>query len=115
MSNTDISTSLPSQCLTVCLPQLDAEYRRINVDKATGMKYEDWEHLLCRLHGLENVPFFVTYTDPQHGDLLPINNDENLAHALHAAKPLLRVFIQRKGTHTFEHLFYILHTPHPHL
>lgn len=39
----------------------------------------------------------IFYTDPTHGDLLPINNDENLAKAISLAKPLLRLFLQRKG------------------
>lgn len=44
-----------------------------------------------------NLNVLIWYTDPADGDLLPINNDNNLARALLAAKPLLRITIQRKG------------------
>lgn len=43
------------------------------------------------------MPFVASYTDPKDGDLLPLNNDDNLGIALQKAKPLLRVIIQRKG------------------
>jgi len=39
----------------------------------------------------------LSYTDPKDGDLLPINNDDNLGRAVLTAKPLLRIIIQRKG------------------
>ena len=53
------------------------------------------------MHKLQEIPFTTWYTDI-HNDLLPINNDNNFSIALsqtlnHAAKPLLRLFIQRKG------------------
>lgn len=48
------------------------------------------------MHRLDNTPFTTWYTDV-HGDLLPINNDDNLQVALTTAKPLLRLFVQRKG------------------
>ncbi len=46
---------------------------------------------------MKSCPFLISYTDPKDGDLLPINNDDNFARALHTAAPLLRVFLQRKG------------------
>ena len=48
-------------------------------------------------HELFGIPFVVFYADPTHGDLLPINNDENLARAISSARPFLRLFLQRKG------------------
>lgn len=55
-----------------------------------------------KLHFLQDIPFTVTYTDT-HGDLLPINNDDNFALALSTAavstakQPVLRILLQRKG------------------
>lgn len=61
------------------------------------MKYEEFQGLLEKLHRLSDVAFLISYTDPRDGDLLPINNDDNLGRALQNARPLLRVIIQRKG------------------
>lgn len=38
----------------------------------------------------------IRYADV-HGDLLPINNDDNFFKAVSSAHPLLRVFVQRQG------------------
>lgn len=38
----------------------------------------------------------IGYADV-HGDLLPINNDDNFCKAVTTAHPLLRIFIQRQG------------------
>lgn len=77
--------------------KFDAEFRRFSVSRSTTMKYEEFHGLLERLHRLGDVAFLISYTDPRDGDLLPINNDDNLARALQNARPLLRVIIQRKG------------------
>ncbi|XP_046681409.1 partitioning defective protein 6 [Homalodisca vitripennis] len=77
--------------------KFDAEFRRFSVSKATTMKYDEFHGLLEKLHRLGDVAFLISYTDPRDGDLLPINNDDNLARALQNARPLLRVIIQRKG------------------
>ena len=53
--------------------------------------------MLERLHGLQIDQTFIRYTDPNDGDLLPINNDDNFARAIQAARPLLRIHIQRRG------------------
>lgn len=54
--------------------------------------------MLAQRHDIgPDLNFLIWYTDPTDGDLLPINNDNNLARALLAAKSLLRIFIQRKG------------------
>lgn len=65
--------------------------------------------MLETLHHLSDIPFVVSYTDPKDGDLLPLNNDDNLGIALQKAKPLLRVIIQRKGKFLTSLLFYILY------
>nr|CAG4641868.1 EOG090X09SP [Eurycercus lamellatus] len=74
-----------------------AEFRRFSLNKKVLPKYEDFRKMLERLHGLQIEPFFISYTDPNDGDLLPINNDDNFARALQAARPLLRIHIQRRG------------------
>jgi len=61
------------------------------------MSYEDFGKLLAQRHDLgADFNFSIWYTDTD-GDLLPINNDNNLARALANAKCLLRIFIHRKG------------------
>lgn len=53
--------------------------------------------MIERLHSLKEITFLISYTDPRDGDQLPINNDENLRRALTNARPMLRIFVQRKG------------------
>lgn len=62
------------------------------------MNYEEFKYLLAGRHGFSaDFNFLIWYTDPTDGDLLPINNDNNFERALLAARPLLRIFLQRKG------------------
>jgi len=77
--------------------QFDAEFRRISLPKTDVGTYEQFRILIERLHKLIEVPFVLSYTDPKDGDLLPINNDDNLGRAVLTAKPLLRIIVQRKG------------------
>ncbi|XP_014260223.1 partitioning defective protein 6 [Cimex lectularius] len=77
--------------------KFDAEFRRFSLSRDATTKYEDLKTLLEKLHRLSDTAFLISYTDPRDGDLLPINNDDNLSRALQTAKPLLRVIIQRKG------------------
>ncbi|KAJ9582703.1 hypothetical protein L9F63_022944, partial [Diploptera punctata] len=89
--------------------KFDAEFRRFSVSRHEAGKYEDFKQLVERLHHLADVPFLISYTDPRDGDLLPINNDDNLGRALLTARPLLRVIVQRKAQqedclfHQFHH------------
>jgi len=55
-------------------------------------------------HKLSTLPFSVYYVDPIQGDLLPINNDDNLAKAITCSKSLLRLVIQRKGKQIYRYL-----------
>ena len=71
------------------------------MDKNVTKTFEQFYKQVANMHKLQDIPFTTWYTD-QHNDLLPINNDDNLNIALsqalnHAAKPLLRLFVQRKG------------------
>jgi len=77
--------------------KFDAEIRRFSVQRESLGKFDDFYQMIERFHGLAEVPFTLCYTDPLHGDVLPINNDENFARAVVNAKPMLRLFVQRKG------------------
>ncbi|XP_022672407.1 partitioning defective 6 homolog gamma-like isoform X1 [Varroa jacobsoni] len=77
--------------------KFDAEFRRFSMERAQLVKFDDFYQLVERFHRLAEVPFALCYTDPIHGDVLPINNDENFARAINNAKPTLRLFVQRKG------------------
>ncbi|XP_011150814.2 partitioning defective protein 6 [Harpegnathos saltator] len=78
--------------------KFDADIIRFSINRDEPMSYEDFGKLLAQRHDIgPDLNFFIWYTDPTDGDLLPINNDNNLARALLASKPLLRIFIQRKG------------------
>ncbi|XP_046827182.1 partitioning defective protein 6 [Vespa crabro] len=78
--------------------KFDADIIRFSVRRNEPISYEDFRKLLAERHDIgPELNFLIWYTDPTDGDLLPINNDNNLARALLAAKPLLRIFIQRKG------------------
>lgn len=58
--------------------------------------FQDFYRLLQSVHQIPRVDVLLGYTDV-HGDLLPINNDDNYHKALSSANPLLRVIIQKKG------------------
>ncbi|KAK3581770.1 hypothetical protein CHS0354_017212 [Potamilus streckersoni] len=76
--------------------KFDAEFRRFAWDRTKGSQFENFSITVCKLHHLEIIPFVITYTDV-HGDLLPINNDDNFHHALETTKTVLRIIIQKKG------------------
>lgn len=77
--------------------KLDAEFRRFSLDRSELTKFEDFYSLIEKFHKLFETPFTLCYTDPTHGDLLPINNDDNFARAINSAWPLLRIIVQKKG------------------
>lgn len=74
----------------------DAEFRRFGLNRHSMAKFEEFYQLIERLHGLNGIQFIICYTD-KDGDLLPINNDNNLARVLSVTPGLLRLIIQRKG------------------
>ncbi|XP_009997064.1 PREDICTED: partitioning defective 6 homolog beta [Chaetura pelagica] len=75
--------------------QFGAEFRRFSLERSKPGKFEEFYGLLQHVHKIPNVDVLVGYTDI-HGDLLPINNDDNYHKAVSTANPLLRIFIQRK-------------------
>nr|XP_031297544.1 partitioning defective 6 homolog gamma isoform X1 [Camelus dromedarius] len=74
-----------------------AEFRRFSLDRQKPGKFEDFYKLVVHTHHISNTEVAIGYADV-HGDLLPINNDDNFCKAVSSASPLLRVFIQRRGT-----------------
>lgn len=76
--------------------QYGAEFRRFSVDRVKPGKFEDFYKLIVHVHRIANMEVMIGYADI-HGDLLPINNDDNFCKAVSTAHPLLRVFIQRQG------------------
>ncbi|XP_043922944.1 partitioning defective 6 homolog gamma isoform X2 [Protopterus annectens] len=71
-----------------------AEFRRFSLDRFRPGKFEDFYKLILHVHQI-NMEVLIGYAD-LHGDLLPINNDDNFGKAVSTANPLLRVFIQRQ-------------------
>lgn len=67
------------------------------MDRGQVTTFEDFYHYIEKFHKLQDIPFVIFYTDPIHGDLLPINNDDNFARAVNATRPYLRLIIQKKG------------------
>lgn len=64
--------------------------------RSSAGSFQDFYRLLQTVHQIPRVDVLLGYTDV-HGDLLPINNDDNYHKALSSANPLLRVIIQKKG------------------
>lgn len=67
------------------------------MDRQKPGKFEDFYNLVLHTHHISNTDVTIGYADV-HGDLLPINNDDNFCKAVSSANPLLRVFIQKRGT-----------------
>uniref|UniRef100_A0ABI7VSY6 Par-6 family cell polarity regulator gamma n=1 Tax=Felis catus TaxID=9685 RepID=A0ABI7VSY6_FELCA len=72
-----------------------AEFRRFSLDRQKPGKFEDFYNLVVHTHHISNTDVTIGYADV-HGDLLPINNDDNFCKAVSSANPLLRVFIQKR-------------------
>jgi partitioning defective protein 6 len=77
--------------------QFVAEFRRFSLDRSKPGRFDEFYRLLQHMHRIPNVDLLVGYADV-HGDLLPINNDDNYRKAISVADPVLRLFLQRKGT-----------------
>lgn len=70
------------------------------MDRSKPGRFDEFYGLLQHVHRIPNVDLLVGYADV-HGDLLPINNDDNYHKAMSVAAPLLRLFLQRKGEGCF--------------
>lgn len=66
------------------------------MDRHKPGKFEDFYQLVVHTHHIPHTDVTIGYADV-HGDLLPINNDDNFCKAVSSANPLLRVFIQKRG------------------
>lgn len=76
--------------------QFEQEYRRFHLKRGEISTFDGFHKHVRALHKLLDIDgVTISYTDPLRGDLLPINNDDNFAHALSLSKPLLRVFVYR--------------------
>lgn len=73
------------------------------MDRQKPGRFEDFYKLVVHTHHIANTEVTIGYADV-HGDLLPINNDDNFCKAVSSANPLLRVFIQKRGTQEAEHI-----------
>lgn len=70
------------------------------MDRVKPGKFEEFYKLILHIHRIANMEVMIGYADI-HGDLLPINNDDNFCKAVSTAHPLLRIFIQRQGRFFF--------------
>ncbi|KAK9959016.1 hypothetical protein ABG768_011105 [Culter alburnus] len=75
--------------------KFEAEYRRFALKKKGAGGFQEFYQLLQTIHRIPGVDVLLGYADI-HGDLLPINNDDNFHKALSSANPLLRIIIQRR-------------------
>ncbi|XP_051916907.1 partitioning defective 6 homolog alpha [Hippocampus zosterae] len=75
--------------------KFDAEYRRFAFKRNCPGGFQEFYSLLQTLHHIPEVDMLLGYAD-DHGDLLPINNDDNFHKAVSSANPLLRIIITKK-------------------
>lgn len=78
-----------------------AEHRRYHANKQSISNFDNFYAFVETNHHLNNIPFSIFYIDPNQGDELPINNNDNLGRAIEVTlatptKPCLRLILQRK-------------------
>ncbi|XP_051239247.1 partitioning defective 6 homolog alpha isoform X1 [Dicentrarchus labrax] len=76
--------------------KFEAEYRRFALKRNGPGGFQEFYRLLQTIHRIPGVDVLLGYADV-HGDLLPINNDDNFHKAVSSANPLLRIIITKKG------------------
>ncbi|XP_026863085.2 par-6 family cell polarity regulator gamma a [Electrophorus electricus] len=89
--------SLSLRCCSVVevKSKFGAEFRRFSLDRYEPGMFEDFRQLILFLHHLYNTEVFISYADV-HGELLPINNEDNFRKAVSASRPLLRIYIRQR-------------------
>lgn len=75
--------------------KFEAEYRRFALRRNGPGGFQEFYRLLQTIHHIPGVDMLLGYADI-HGDLLPINNDDNFHKAVSSANPLLRIIISKK-------------------
>ncbi|XP_034392024.1 partitioning defective 6 homolog alpha [Cyclopterus lumpus] len=75
--------------------KFEAEYRRFALKRNGPGGFQEFYRLLQTIHRIPGADVMLGYADV-HGDLLPINNNDNYHKALSAANPLLRIIITKK-------------------
>ncbi|KAL6107304.1 pard6a [Pungitius sinensis] len=75
--------------------KFEAEYRRFALKRNGPGGFQEFYRLLQTIHHVPGADVLLGYADV-HGDLLPINNDDNFHKAVSAANPLLRIIITKK-------------------
>uniref|UniRef100_A0A667WGU6 Par-6 family cell polarity regulator alpha n=1 Tax=Myripristis murdjan TaxID=586833 RepID=A0A667WGU6_9TELE len=80
---------------TLCEVLFEAEYRRFALKRNGPGGFQEFYHLLQTIHRIPGVDVLLGYADI-HGDLLPINNDDNFHKAVSSANPLLRIIITKR-------------------
>lgn len=75
--------------------KFEAEYRRFALKRNGPGGFQEFHRLLQTIHHIPGVDVLLGYADV-HGDLLPINNDDNFHKAVSSANPLLRIIISKK-------------------
>uniref|UniRef100_A0A1A8G4F2 Par-6 partitioning defective 6 homolog alpha n=1 Tax=Nothobranchius korthausae TaxID=1143690 RepID=A0A1A8G4F2_9TELE len=73
----------------------EAEYRRFGLKRNGSGGFREFYRLIQTIHHIHGVDVLLGYADI-HGDLLPINNDDNFNKAVSSANPLLRIIISKK-------------------
>ncbi|KAM8861355.1 partitioning defective 6 homolog alpha [Synchiropus picturatus] len=75
--------------------KFEAEYRRFALKRNGPGGFQDFYRLLQKIHRIPDLDVLLGYAD-DHGDLLPINNDDNFYKAVSSANPLLRIIITKR-------------------
>ncbi|XP_038130768.1 partitioning defective 6 homolog alpha isoform X2 [Cyprinodon tularosa] len=76
--------------------KFEAEYRRFGLKRNSFGGFKEFYQILQTIHHIHGDDVLLEYADI-HGDLLPINNDENFNKAVSLANPVLRIIITKKG------------------